>query len=202
MHFPGNLMNIVVNAIKKSPDKKGLTDKDWKEILEETVYCLDPHLSTFANTPLGHVRLWGSGDRSMIETDLAETEYNSELPLSTPGFWTEPHGKTLDGPNNIVFWGLTRKHKWAVVQVVAQTIRGKDFRDKEFRRHKAISINAKECAVEEIKAVCGYDFFNIWDSLYLAIDSWASKREDIARAARSFNTGIAGINQIIQYHAR
>lgn len=203
MQLPHRLLGSVLDGIRGKKEKGKIKDKDWIEILEATKGCLRPHLNTFANTPLGHVRLWGSGRTETLETDLQGISrvWEGAINLSTPGFWTEPHssGKKMSGTEVMTFWGITRKGDWALVKLRAQVyVEGKTADGKEFRRHKAIELNsAKVSDVREICKESERDLFGIFDSLYLATYSWSKRREELARDAMAFHDSMEALHQII-----
>jgi hypothetical protein len=200
--FDQGLMNRVVFAIQNAKGKE-IRGKDWIIILEDLKDCLNPYLSTFANTPLGHIRLWGGGGdcRETLETDLRGVAYNaSNLALSTQGFWTEPRGGGNQKETDILhFWGITRKGDWILVKILAQmNVQGKDKDGKDFYRHKAVEVkHAQKSDLSEICKECKHTHANIFDSLYLAVFSWANRREELATQASRFHCGLQALHELI-----
>ena len=206
MLLPDGLLKLVLKVIKNKGITSNFEGEDWREILEETKRRLKPNLSTFANTPLGHVSLFGVMDRQPIEKDLCDVPKKQDnFPLSTPGYWAENYSLcanvSLPKESDIgtsTFWGITKKGNWAIVELRVQKLVFWDAKRKEGARYKALEINfARNSDLREIKEKCERSYSNIWDSIVVAVHGWAKRREELAKEAISFHERMEALNQII-----
>jgi len=207
MLLPGGLLDSVLNGISKK-GKRTIKNEDWVEILDDTRGCLKPHLNTFANTPLGHISLWGNKNRQTIESDLRNIPIKAAaFPLSTPGFWAENYHNCSDvkllkdskTSGITTFWGITRKGDWAIVRLAVQKVVFEETKDGDFMRYKAVDVyDARTSSPCEISKECERDFFGIFDTLFLATYSWSTRREELARSAKGVHDSIEAIHQILR----
>ncbi len=168
MQLPESVLSRVLDSVRGKKGKAEIKDDDWAGILENTRLHLKPHFNTFANTPLGHVRLWGSRQSATLESDLEGVTYGLEgcFQLSTLGFWTEPRSSgNKSGTEIQKFWGITRKGDWALVKVRVQLYtRGKNPKGEKYRRHKALELVCAEISdPREIREECEQDFLAVLD---------------------------------------
>ena len=206
MLLPNRLLNTVLRGIKNDGITVNFVNNDWIAILEEMKNCLKSNLSTFANTPLGHVSLFGAKDRQPIKKDLLDVPSDpNNFSLSTPGFWAENYSfcanVVLPKESNIgtsTFWGITKKGNWAIVELKVQKIILGHTKGLETCRYKALEIScARDSDLPEIVARCERSYFNVWDSIVVAVHGWAKRREELAKEAMRVHESIEALNQII-----
>jgi hypothetical protein len=200
MLLPDRLLKEALTAIRHSLQGCQICDQDWIRILEEAKKCLQPGLSTMANTPLGQVKLYSHFycDPVTIGSDLKGVAQNAyHMSLSTPGFWSIP--PEMDQTNTVAFWGITRKGAWALIKILAKSeLASAGGSGRVCPRNKAREIIlARPASLVEIKATCQISFQDIWKTLNLAVKNWAERRTQIAEAATKFHNSLETVDQIL-----
>ncbi len=101
------------------------------------------------------------------------------------------------GENTAVlkFWGVNRSGEWVVVRVVMTLGKPIDPRF-ETRAEKAEMVEIRKVGLETLLNEMGTQPFHVWDTLGLAIQSWASDREEIYRKAQALASVVAFEQQL------